>query len=92
MCAAGDIGSVDPLLIEVVDDEITELVIRDLADETGFHAVMGDTDSDIGGRTADKFFKIMHILQRLEVLFHVIAVGGVKINAHSAQQDNIKLS
>ena len=90
--ASGDVGGVNTLLIEIINNEITELIIGNLADETGLHAVVRNTDSDVCRRTADKFLKIVNLFQRLEILFHIIAVSGIEVDADSAEQDQIKFS
>ena len=51
-----------------------------------------NADCDVGRRTAYKFFKIVNLFQRLEILFHIIAVSRVKVDADSAKQDQIKFS
>ena len=54
--------------------------------------VVCNTDSDVCRRTADKFLKIVNLFQRLEILFHIIAVSGIEVDADSAEQDQIKFS
>ena len=92
VCASGDVGGINTLLIEIINNEIAELVIGDLADKSGLHAVMCDTDCDVRRRTTDEFLKIVNLLQRLEILFYFIAVCRVEVDTDSSQQDQIIFS
>ena len=92
VCTSADVGGINALLIEIINNEIAELVIGDLADKTGLHAVMGDADCDVRRRTTDEFLKIVNLLQRLEILFYFIAVCRVEVDTDSSQQDQIIFS
>ena len=49
-----------------------------------------DAHGDIRRRAAYKALKGMHFFQRLEVLFHLVVVGGIKVNGNPAQQNQVK--
>ena len=53
---------------------------------------MGHPHGDIGRRAAYEFFKVVDLFQGFELLLHLVAVSGVEVNGHPAQQDKVKFS
>ena len=51
--------------------------------------MVGHPHGDIGRRAAYEFFKVVDLFQGLELLLYQVAVGGIKVDGHPAQQDQV---
>ena len=72
VCAAADMGNIDPTSLKMINDEISELVVRDFGKKTSFHPVPCKPARNIGGGAPDIFLKIVNVFQRFEFFFYLL--------------------